>query len=136
MDRRRRLTFFSGIPTIYMQWRRYYQPDISRLPAGELAEYVTAARQFWPCLCGTSAFPQPLNDFWTDLMGTRTLQRYDATGSGAVFKVRLDDNNIEEGSVGGSQAVLTRGYLENKKEIYLLKALYVALSDVLVYLTE
>ena len=97
---RRRLTFFSGVPTIYMRMRRHYQRYLAKLPSEELAKYIAGARQFRACLCGTSALPQPLNDFWSTLMQKKIVQRYGATEFGAVFKVRLDDKKVPDGSVG------------------------------------
>ncbi|KAF2471712.1 fatty-acyl-CoA synthase [Lindgomyces ingoldianus] len=97
---RRHLTFFSGVPTIYMRMRRHYQRTLSKLPSEELAKYIAGARQFRACLCGTSALPQPLNEFWTILMQKRIVQRYGATEFGAVFKVHLDDKGTPDGSVG------------------------------------
>lgn len=97
---RQRLTFFSGVPTIYMRMRRHYQRTLHGLPAEELAKYIAGARQFRACLCGTSALPKPLNDFWTTLMQKKIVQRYGATEFGAVFKVRLDDKRVPDGSVG------------------------------------
>ncbi|KAF1993756.1 fatty-acyl-CoA synthase [Amniculicola lignicola CBS 123094] len=97
---RRRLTFFSGVPTIYMRMRRHYQRFLVNLAAEELSKYIAGARQFRACLCGTSALPQPLNDFWTTLMQKRIVQRYGATEFGAIFKVRLDDKKVPDGSVG------------------------------------
>ncbi|KAF2035645.1 acetyl-CoA synthetase-like protein [Setomelanomma holmii] len=100
VDSRKRLTFFSGVPTIYMRMRRHYQRTLHKLPPPELAKYIAGARQFRACLCGTSALPQPLNDFWTTLMQKKIIQRYGATEFGAVFKVRLDDKKVPDGSVG------------------------------------
>lgn len=99
-DSKRRLTFFSGVPTIYMRMRRHYQRHLARLPPVDLAKYIAGARQFRACLCGTSALPQPLNEFWATLMQKRIVQRYGATEFGAIFKVRLDDKRVPEGSVG------------------------------------
>jgi len=100
IDSKRRLTFFSGVPTIYMRMRRHYQRHLAKLPSVELAKYIAGARQFRACLCGTSALPQPLNEFWAALMQKRIIQRYGATEFGAIFKVRLDDKRVPEGSVG------------------------------------
>lgn len=97
---RRRLTFFSGVPTIYMRMRRHYQRYLSKLPSEDLAKYIAGARQFRACLCGTSALPKPLNDFWATLMQKRIVQRYGATEFGAVLKVRLEDKKVPDGSVG------------------------------------
>ena len=100
LDSRRRLTLFSGVPTIYMRMRRHYQQTLAKLPSEELAKYIAGARQFRVCLCGTSALPQPLNDFWSTLRQKPIVQRYGATEFGAVFKVRLDDMDTPDGSVG------------------------------------
>jgi len=99
-DSRRRLTFFSGVPTIYMRMRRHYERTLSKLPVKELSRYTAGARQFRACLCGTSALPKPINDFWTTLMQKRIVQRYGATEFGAIFKVHLSDENVPDGSVG------------------------------------
>ncbi|KAJ4294359.1 hypothetical protein N0V90_008049 [Kalmusia sp. IMI 367209] len=100
LDGRRRLTFFSGVPTIYMRMRRHYQRRLAKLPQRELAEYIAGARQFRACLCGTSALASPLSDFWAVLLQKQIFQRYGATEFGAVFMVRLDDEKAPDGSVG------------------------------------
>lgn len=100
VDSRQRLTFFSGVPTIYMRMRRHYQRVLQQLSPGELAKYIAGARQFRACLCGTSALPQPLNEFWTKLMQKKIFQRYGATEFGAVFKVHLDDLEAPNGTAG------------------------------------
>ena len=43
---RRRLTFFSGVPTIYMRMRRHYQRNLVKLPPPGLEKYIAKARQF------------------------------------------------------------------------------------------
>lgn len=96
----RRLTFFSGVPTIYMRMRRHYQRTLAKLAPEELAKYIAGARQFRACLCGTSALPQPLNDFWSRLMQKKIVQRYGATEFGAIFRVHLEDKKVPDGSVG------------------------------------
>ncbi|KAG9204537.1 hypothetical protein G6514_000996 [Epicoccum nigrum] len=83
-----------------MRMRRHYQRHLAKLPSVDLAKYIAGARQFRACLCGTSALPQPLNEFWATLMQKRIIQRYGATEFGAIFKVRLDDKRVPEGSVG------------------------------------
>ena len=99
-DPAQRITFFSGVPTIYMRMRRHYQRVLSKSEDSVRREYVDGARQFRACLCGTSALPRPINEFWTDLMQQRILQRYGATEFGAVFKVVMGDNQVPDGSVG------------------------------------
>ncbi|KAI9708721.1 MAG: hypothetical protein M1820_003676 [Bogoriella megaspora] len=99
-DITKRITFFSGIPTIYMRMKRHYQRVLSRLPSAELTEYIAGARQFRVCLCGTSALPKPINDFWTSIFQKRIFQRYGATEFGAVFKVMMGDGEPPDGTVG------------------------------------
>lgn len=99
-DSRRRLTFFSGVPTIFMRMKRHFQRRLAKLPSEELHQYVAGARQFRACLCGTSALPAPLSDFWAGLMQKQVLQRYGSTELGAVFMVGLDDDRVPDGSVG------------------------------------
>ncbi|KAF2436191.1 putative AMP-binding enzyme [Tothia fuscella] len=94
------LTFFSGVPTIYMRMKRHFQQVISKYKPEILAEYVAGARQFRAMLCGTSALPQPINDFWTELLQKSILQRYGGTEFGAVFKVYLGDKDVPDGSAG------------------------------------
>jgi malonyl-CoA/methylmalonyl-CoA synthetase len=95
-----RLAFFSGVPTIFMRMRRYYQQVLSKLQPASIAEYVAGARQFRAVLCGTSALPHPIAEFWTDLLQNRIVQRYGGTEFGAVFKVRIGDLDVPDGSVG------------------------------------
>jgi malonyl-CoA/methylmalonyl-CoA synthetase len=96
----KRLAFFSGVPTIFMRMRRHYQQVLSKLQPALIAEYVAGARQFRAVLCGTSALPHPIAEFWTDLLQNRIVQRYGGTEFGAVFKVRLGDLDVPDGSVG------------------------------------
>ncbi|EMC94629.1 hypothetical protein BAUCODRAFT_73329 [Baudoinia panamericana UAMH 10762] len=93
------LTFFSGVPTIYMRMRRYYEQTLSKRP--DVNRYIAGARKLRACLCGTSALPKPIADFWTDILGKKILLRYGATEIGAVFKVEYDQWSIvPDGSVG------------------------------------
>src|ERR1700753_4148606 len=96
-----------------MRMRRLFQQKLSKLPPDVVQQYIAGARQFKAALCGTSALPYPINDFWTKLMGKRIVQRYGATEFGAVFKVHLGDNNVPDGSVGekvpGIEIKLTEG---------------------------
>ena len=96
----KRISVFSGVPTMYMRMRRHYQRVLSKLGENARKEYVDGAKQFRLCLCGTSALPRPINEFWTELMQKRILQRYGATEIGAVFKVVLGDDEVPDGSVG------------------------------------
>lgn len=97
--RRGGLTFFSGVPTIYMRMRRYFEQTLSK--QSDVGRYVEGARRLRACLCGTSALPKPISDFWAEILGRKILLRYGATEIGAVFKVPLTDNErVPDGSVG------------------------------------
>lgn len=105
------LTFFSGVPTIYMRMMRYFQQNIEHRQDAQ--QYVDGARALRACLCGTSALPKPIADFWTQILGKKIMLRYGATEFGAVFKVRLGDDIVPDGSVGekfpGVQIRLSEG---------------------------
>lgn len=93
------LTFFSGVPTMYMRMKRHFEQYLAKSP--HRADYVQGARQFRAMLCGTSALPSPIQSFWTDIRGgKRILTRYGATEFGAVFKVRLEPGDTPDASVG------------------------------------
>ena len=92
------ITFFSGVPTIYMRMMRYFQQNLSS--RSDTQEFIAGARKLRACICGTSALPKPIADFWANLLGQKILLRYGSTEIGAVFKVRLGDTNVPDGSVG------------------------------------
>ena len=92
------ITFFSGVPTIYMRMMRYFQQTLASRP--NVREYVDGARTLRACLCGTSALPKPIADFWAELLGRKIVLRYGASEIGAVFKVGLHDDQVPDGSVG------------------------------------
>lgn len=92
------VTVFSGVPTIYMRMMRYFEQILSAKQ--NVDEYLQGARNIKACLCGTSALPKPIADFWTEILGKKILLRYGGTEFGAVFKVRLGDDNVPDGSVG------------------------------------
>jgi malonyl-CoA/methylmalonyl-CoA synthetase len=95
------LTFFSGVPTIYMRMMRFFVQYIQPLPEGKVAEYVKGANQFCGMFCGTSALPAPVQEFWTKLRnGKPMLTRYGGTEFGAVLTVPLWDEGVPIGSVG------------------------------------
>ena len=96
------LTHFSGVPTIFMRMMRYYEEHLTRLPPTQVKAYAEAPLQFKIMFCGTSALPQPIEEFWTKMMnGRRIVQRYGATEIGVVFNMPFDDQaGIPYGSVG------------------------------------
>jgi malonyl-CoA/methylmalonyl-CoA synthetase len=84
------LTYFSGVPTIYMRLMRYFVQHIQPLPREKVEAYLKGANQFRGMLCGTSALPAPVQEFWTNLRnGDAILTRYGGTEMGAVYKVPL-----------------------------------------------
>ena len=96
------ITHFTGVPTIYMRMMRYYQEHLTKLPAVELQSYDKAAADLRVMICGTSALPQPINEFWTKTRGGRKIvQRYGATETGVVFNMPTYENDdVPDGSVG------------------------------------
>ena len=94
------LTFFSGVPTIYMRMMKYYGQNLAKLPKERLDQYMVGARKI-QLLCGTSALPRPMQQFWTNIRGGKViLTRYGATEFGAVFMVPLEPGDTPETSVG------------------------------------
>lgn len=96
--RRGGVSFFSGVPTIYMRMMRYYEQTLSS--RDNVQEYLQGARNIKACMCGTSALPKPIADFWAEILGKKILLRYGGTEFGAVFKVRVGDDKVPDGSVG------------------------------------
>jgi len=95
------LTFFSGVPTIYMRMMQYFETEIAHLPPDQLGGYLAGVRQFRALLCGTSALPRPLQLKWTRLReGEMILTRYGATEFGIGFMMPINPRGIPESSVG------------------------------------
>lgn len=96
------LTYYSGVPTIYMRLMQYYEQKLSKLPQSELQEYVHGIQGFRALLCGTSALPRSLQHKWTTLrQGRPVLTRYGGTEFGNGFSVGLLSKDVPDGSVGG-----------------------------------
>lgn len=77
------LSFFSGVPTIYMRLMQYYEQKLATSPRAE--EYAEGAGRIREMLCGTSALPRPLQQKWTKLRrGKSILTRYGGTEFGNV----------------------------------------------------
>lgn len=95
------LSFFSGVPTIYMRMMRFYEEKLAPLPSQDLDQYISGVRNLRGLLCGSSALPGPIQSFWSKIMAGRViLTRYGATEFGAPFKVSLEDKDLPDGSVG------------------------------------
>lgn len=96
------ITLFSGVPTIYMRMMRYWQENITKLSQKEREQYKWGANSIRLCICGTSALPQPIDQFWTQLRnGRRIVQRYGSTETGVVFNMPFENgSDVPDGSVG------------------------------------
>lgn len=82
------LTYFSGVPTIYMRMMAYFEQVLSKMPREQVDAYVQGARGFRAMLCGTSALPRPLQQKWTKLRnGQPILTRYGGTEFANGFTV-------------------------------------------------
>ena len=80
---------------------RYYEQHISKMPVAEQDTYAEGANKIRIMMCGTSALPRPLQEFWTKLRrGKIILTRYGSTEVGAIFRVPLDPSGVPDGSVG------------------------------------
>lgn len=91
---RNRLTFFSGVPTIYMRMMRYFEQNLAH--SSDVSDFVEGARDLRACLCGTSALPKPIADFWTEILGRKILLRYGATEFSAPLQARMGDESIPD----------------------------------------
>jgi malonyl-CoA/methylmalonyl-CoA synthetase len=96
------ITLFSGVPTIYMRMMRYWQETIAKQPEKERSQYQYGANNIRLCICGTSALPQPIEQFWAKLRnGRRIVQRYGSTETGVVFNMPFEGgSDVPDGSVG------------------------------------
>jgi len=96
------ITHFCGVPTIYMRMMRYWQEKLNKLPAAEREAYRQAPGQMRAALCGTSALPKPIDDFWTEMLdGKRIIQRYGSSEQGVIFNMPFDiDPKLPDGSAG------------------------------------
>ncbi|KAK2782965.1 putative NRPS-like protein biosynthetic cluster [Onygenales sp. PD_12] len=108
------LTMFSGVPTIYMRMMRHFEQKIAPLPKHKVDQYITGAREFRALLCGTSALPTPVQDFWTRILDGKTiLSRYGASEIGPAFTPSAESEPVPPGSVGpsfpGSTVKLSEG---------------------------
>jgi malonyl-CoA/methylmalonyl-CoA synthetase len=103
--RRGGLTYFSGVPTIYMRMMRFFEQHVQSLPKETVVEYVRGANNFLEMFCGTSSLPAPVQGFWTRMRnGKPMLTRYGGTEFGSVLQVPLGDKSVPIGSVGKPMA--------------------------------
>ncbi|KAJ5760482.1 hypothetical protein N7520_007638 [Penicillium odoratum] len=94
------LSFFSGVPTIYMRMMRYFEESIATQAPDIRDQYVRGARDIRTMLCGSSALPGPVQDFWEKLREKPIMTRYGSTEFGAVIKTDLEPRGMPQNSVG------------------------------------
>ncbi|KAJ5647966.1 hypothetical protein N7490_004338 [Penicillium lividum] len=94
------LSFFSGVPTIYMRMMRYFEENIATQALDIRNQYVKGARDIRTMLCGSSALPGPVQDFWEKLRERPIMTRYGSTEFGAVIKTDLEPRGMPINSVG------------------------------------
>lgn len=95
------ITVFSGVPTIYMRLKWYFEKHISSLPSMEQQEFINAANQLRALLCGSSALVDSVQHFWTSLRQRPILARYGASEFPGCIKIGAEpDPNLPVGSVG------------------------------------
>lgn len=72
-----------------------------KLPESERIAYEKGAGMFRVMICGTSALPRPVAQFWGKLRGGKAiLTRYGSTEVGAILRVPLDAKDVPEGTAG------------------------------------
>ena len=118
---------FSGVPTIFMRMMRHFEQKIGPLPPDHAQEYIKGARSIRALICGTSALPTPLAQFWTKVLGGRRkiITRYGATEIGPVFTAALGgEEDVPEGSVGPVLPGVTVKLAEGDEGELLVKSPY------------
>ncbi|KAL5339985.1 hypothetical protein BJX70DRAFT_397222 [Aspergillus crustosus] len=105
------ITVFSGVPTMYIRLMRYFESHLAISPDStapttppqkqrECESYIAGARRIRVFLCGTSALPAPVQEFWMRILdGRQILTRFGGTEFHAVIKAGLA-GETPVGSVG------------------------------------
>lgn len=95
------LTYFSGVPTIYMRLMQHYEEQLAGLPGDVLREYITGVRDMRAMLCGTSALPRPLHQKWIKLRAGKLICiRYGGTEFSNGLAITPWSTGVPDGSVG------------------------------------
>lgn len=97
------ITIFSGVPTIYMRLKWYFEQTIAKLPQAERDRYVQAANNIRILKCGSSALQKDVQAFFTRLRNGRPiLTRYGATEFPGCIKVPsgIDPTTLPADCVG------------------------------------
>ncbi|KAL6231199.1 hypothetical protein BDW75DRAFT_248070 [Aspergillus navahoensis] len=88
------LSVFSGVPTIYTRLMRYFETHVAPLPNKERESYIVGLRRIRVFLCGTSALPSPIQEFWTRILdGKVILTRYGGTEFHTTLKADVDGSS-------------------------------------------
>ncbi|KAK4552276.1 hypothetical protein LTR86_010446 [Recurvomyces mirabilis] len=99
----RQITFFSGVPTIYMRLMWHYQKVISQLSPDERRKYEAGANHLRAIACGSAALQEQVQDFWTEVRGGRPiLVRYGSSEVPACIRypADMDFSLLPRGCVG------------------------------------
>jgi malonyl-CoA/methylmalonyl-CoA synthetase len=97
------ITVFSGVPTIFMRLKWYFEQHIASLPPDQNERYIAAANQLRVLKCGSSALQKDVQVFWTKLRNGRPiLTRYGATEFPGCIKVPsgIDPTTLPANCVG------------------------------------
>jgi malonyl-CoA/methylmalonyl-CoA synthetase len=97
------ITVFSGVPTIFMRLKWYFEQHIASLPSDQKERYIAAANQLRVLKCGSSALQKDVQVFWTNLRNGRPiLTRYGATEFPGCIKVPsgIDPTTLPANCVG------------------------------------
>jgi malonyl-CoA/methylmalonyl-CoA synthetase len=97
------ITVFSGVPTIFMRLKWYFEQHIASLPSDQKERYIAAANQLRVLKCGSSALQKDVQVFWTKLRNGRPiLTRYGATEFPGCIKVPsgIDPTTLPANCVG------------------------------------
>ncbi|KAI8844721.1 hypothetical protein BC829DRAFT_400186 [Chytridium lagenaria] len=96
MEKRRDLTLFMAVPTIYAKLARYFKESLTET---EKEKATAACSQFRLMVSGSSALPDPLSQQWTSISNHTLLERYGMTEIGMALGNPLYGSRIA-GTVG------------------------------------
>lgn len=103
------ITMFSGVPTMYLRLMWHYQKSIADLPIRQRDKFVNGVKNLKCMLSGSSALPQPVQDFFTQLRDNGKpgiFVRYGSSEIPGCIRVSADADfaRLPQGSVGSPTA--------------------------------
>ena len=105
---------------------RYFEQTIMKLPIVERDAYAEGANKIRVMMCGTSALPRPLQEFWTRIRRGKIINtRYGSTEVGAIFKVPVYPKDVPDGSVGVLSPGVDVKLTESEEGEILVKSPYI-----------